>query len=79
MNGQTIARVSYSYGYDDQWFYNLTEELSKVAESYGLPTNKLLGERYPMQPWQYVRLLETSGCNVFTNVEDVKRRRDLVL
>lgn len=79
LDGKVVARVPFSYGYEDQWLCHLTEELSKVAELHGLPTNKLLGEKYPMQPWQYVRLLEISGCHVFTNAEDVKRRKDLVL
>lgn len=79
LDGKVVARVPFSYGYDDQWLYHLTEELSKVAELHGLPINKLSGEKYPMTPWQYVLLLENSGCHVFTNVEDVRRRKDLVL
>lgn len=79
LDGKVIARVEYSYGYGEQWLYNLCDELSKVAEVNGLPTNKAFDDRYPLQPWQYIRLIKTNGFSVFQNCDEVKRKKDLTL
>lgn len=66
-NGLEIARIDFEYGYGDQWLY----EISKAIKT------SCFEARQSDQPWQYIDKLELQGIAVFTNCEQVTRKRDL--
>ena len=77
LDGNQIACIDFEYGYGDHWYDMILAEVSKVAESLGLPDNQIKGDSRPLQPWQYVKRLETHGIDVFNSCSDVQRKKDL--
>jgi hypothetical protein len=66
-NGVEVARIDFEYGYGDQWLY----EITKAIKTEGFEPRK------DQQPWQYIDSLESQGVAVFTNCEQVTRKKDL--
>jgi hypothetical protein len=76
LDGKLIAKVDFSYGYDEQWLYNLIQELNAV--DCGLPKleNYTFGTE---QPYAYIDRLKTLGYAVTKSVSQVKGRKNLVV
>jgi hypothetical protein len=66
-NGAEVARIDFEYGYGEQWLYEITKAIQSQA----------IEARQDQQPWQYIDKLESQGIAVFTNCEDIKRKKDL--
>ncbi len=66
-NGEEVARIDFEYGYGDQWLYEITKVINTPA----------FESRKDCQPWQYIDNLESQGIAVFTNCDQVTRKRDL--
>lgn len=77
LDGVEIARINFEYGYGDHWLDRILSEVSKIAESLGLPDNQVKGNGYTSHPWQYIKHLEANGLFVFNHCSDVDRKRDL--
>lgn len=71
-----VARVPFSYGYEEQWLYNLIEQLNKV--DCGLP--KLESYFHGNEtPWRYITRLKELGYTVTKTVTNVRGRKNLVV
>jgi hypothetical protein len=72
LDGIEVARVNFSYGYEDQWLYNLVEALNK--QDCNLPACE-----EKEVPWKFINRLKAQGYRVTTSVSDVKGRKNLVV
>lgn len=76
LDGVEVAKVEYSYGYGEQWLYNIVTELNKI--DCGLP--KLEVYTYGTeQPHVYISRLIDLGYVVTKSKSEVKGRKNLFI
>lgn len=76
LNDKVIAKVTYSYGYDEMWLINALEELERVKDAHNLPAFTDNHGR-KLTPRRYFEKLESHGFIVGTKCIDVQRKKDL--
>lgn len=68
LDGVTLKRIEFEYGYGDQWLYEITKGI--VVDQYVIGDNQV--------PWKFLEDLKSNGIAVVKNVKDVKRKKDLM-